>query len=459
MTLDVGSPVTHCVAEFVLGANWEGLPANVRRESARAWLNWVGCAVGGAVTPAMDAAVNGLLSMGGGQVPVLGRAERVAMVDSAFLGSLAASAQTYDDTHLATITHPTGPVASALLATAHQLESVGRPVNGDRLLAALAIGIEIECRVSCAIAAGGGNFGWYMTGLSGGIGAAAAVGRILGLSHEQMVYALGLAASQASGLRAAHGSMAITFIPGTAARDGVVAAYLAAANYSCSDIAIDGKNGLLQVLTGATDGSLISDGLGARFEMLNNAYKPYPCGIVIHPAIDACLHLVREQGVDYRTIARVDLRVHPDALNLCWRKLPDNALDALVSLFHWVGAALVRGAAGVREGEIACVMDPAVRAIQAHSEAVADSTLANNQAVVRVTLADGTTHEWMTRNAIGSVTNPMTDAQLATKFRDLVLPILGERRAGALLGKCENMHRVLGIGEILQLGALQGEGE
>lgn len=459
MTLDVGSPVTHCVAEFVLGATWEGLPANVRRESARAWLNWVGCAVGGAVTPAMDAAVNGLVSMGGGQVPVLGRAERVAMVDSAFLGSLAASAQTYDDTHLATITHPTGPVASALLAAAHQLESVGRPVDGDRLLAALAIGIEIECRVSCAIAAGGGNFGWYMTGLSGGIGAAAAVGRILGLSHEQMVYALGLAASQASGLRAAHGSMAITFVPGTAARDGVVAAYLAAANYSCSDIAIDGKNGLLQVLTGGTDGSLISDGLGARFEMLNNAYKPYPCGIVIHPAIDACLHLVREQGVDYRKIARVDLRVHPDALNLCWRKLPDNALDALVSLFHWVGAALVRGSAGVREGEIACVMDPAVRAIQAHSEAVADSTLANNQAVVRVTLADGTKHEWMTRNAIGSVTNPMTDAQLATKFRDLVLPILGERRAGALLGKCENMHRVLGIGEILQLGALQGKGE
>ena len=454
MTREAAKPVTHRMAEFALGTTWEGLPAAVRRESARAWLNWVGCAVGGAVTPAMDAAVSGLVSMGEGEVPVLGRVERVTMTDSAFLGSLAASAQTYDDTHLATITHPTGPVASALLATAHQLESIGKRVDGDRLLTALAIGIEIECRVSCAIAAGGGNFGWFMTGLSGGIGAAAAVGRLLGLTHEQMVYALGLAASQASGLRAAHGSMAITFVPGTAARDGVVAAYLAGANYSCSDIAIDGRNGLLQVLTGATDGALISDDLGSRYEMLNNAYKPYPCGIVIHPAIDACLHLVREQGIDFRKIARVDLRVHPDALTLCWRKLPDNALDALVSLFHWVGAALVHGAAGVREGEIACVMDPAVRAIQEHAEAVADSTLANNQAVVRVTLADGTTHESMTTNAIGSVTNPMTDAQLATKFRDLVAPILGERRSGALLNKCENMHQVLGIGEILQLGAL-----
>ena len=454
MTQDVAKPVTHRMADFALGATGDALPAAVRRESARAWLNWVGCAVGGAVTPAMDAAVRGLVSMGVGDVPVLGRAERVTVIDSAFLGSLAASAQTYDDTHLATITHPTGPVASALLAASCQLEGTGKLIDGDQLLVALAVGIEIECRVSCAIAAGGGNFGWFMTGLSGGIGAAAAVGRLLGLTHEQMVYAIGLAASQASGLRAAHGSMAITFVPGTAARDGVVAAYLAAANYSCSDIAIDGKNGLLQVLTGATDGSLISDGLGSRYELLNNTYKPYPCGIVIHPAIDACLHLVHEQGVDYRKIARVDLRVHPDALTLCWRKLPGNALDALVSLYHWVGAALVHGAAGVREGEIACVMDPAVRALQEHAEAESDATLANNQAFVRVTLADGTFHEHMTTNAIGSVTNPMTDAQLATKFRDLVSPILGKRRSAALLKKCENMDQVLGIGEIVQLGAL-----
>ena len=116
MKQDVAKPVTHRMADFALGTTGDALPAAVRRESARAWLNWVGCAVGGAVTPAMDAAVRGLVSMGGGDVPVLGRAERVTVADSAFLGSLAASAQTYDDTHLATITHPTGPVASALRA-------------------------------------------------------------------------------------------------------------------------------------------------------------------------------------------------------------------------------------------------------------------------------------------------------------------------------------------------------
>src|SRR5690606_30973374 len=102
------------------------------------------------------------------------------------------SAHTYDDTHLSTITHPTGPVASALLAVAGKLAGVGRPVTGRALLAALAVGMELECRTSCAISESRASLGWYMTGLSGGIGAAAAVGRLLGLPHDRMVSAIGL---------------------------------------------------------------------------------------------------------------------------------------------------------------------------------------------------------------------------------------------------------------------------
>jgi hypothetical protein len=311
------APVVHDMAQFAIQARWQSLPDAVRREAARAWLNWVACTVGGSRMPAVDAAVKGLLHMGAGSVPVLGRVERMSLPDAALLGSLSAAAHTFDDTHLSTITHPTGPVAAALLACAHQLGDIGQPVSGEELLTALAVGIELECRVSCAIASGGANQGWYMTGLSGGIGATAAVGRLLKLNSQQMVYAMSLAAMQASGTRATHGSMAITFVPGIAARDGIVSAYLAAANFSCSAIALDGRNGLLQVLTAGHDASQIRAELGMRYEMLNNAYKPYPCGIVIHPAIDACLHLVCEQKLHYQDIVRIELRVHPDALNLC----------------------------------------------------------------------------------------------------------------------------------------------
>jgi 2-methylcitrate dehydratase PrpD len=403
--------------------------------------------------PSVEAAIKGLLMMGTGDVPVLGRVERLSLPDAALIGSLSASAHTFDDTHLSTITHPTGPVAAALLACAYQLGEVGQPVSGEELLTALAVGIELECRVSCAIAQGGANQGWYMTGLSGGIGAAAAVGRLLKLNPQQMVYAIGLAAMQASGTRATHGSMAITFVPGIAARDGTVAAYMAATDFSCSAIAIDGKNGLLQVLTSGHDAHAIDDALGVRYEMLNNAYKPYPCGIVIHPSIDACLHLVRDHKLNYQDIERIELSVHPDALNLCWRKLPDNVLDAQVSLYHWIAACMVFGRAGVADGELDAVMHTEVRALQERAHATVDTAMGSNQALVVVYMRDGTKLERKTEDVTGSVTNPMSDAQLSEKFIGLVAPILGLRRAQVLLDKCLTMSAVHGAAEILQLGA------
>ncbi len=446
-------PVVNCMAQFAMQACWQSLPDDVRREAARAWLNWVACTVGGSRMPSVDAAVKGLLLMGSGNVPVLGRVERLSLPDAALIGSLSASAHTFDDTHLSTITHPTGPVAGALLACAYQLGELGQLVSGEALLTALAVGIELECRVSCAIAQGGANQGWYMTGLSGGIGAAAAVGRLLELNAQQMAYAIGLAAMQASGTRATHGSMAITFVPGIAARDGIVAAYMAAADFSCSAIAIDGRNGLLQVLTAGHDASQIRTELGTRYEMLNNTYKPYPCGIVIHPAIDACLHLVHAQHLNHLDIERIELRVHPDALNLCWRKLPENVLDAQVSLYHWVAACMVFGRAGVPEGELAAVMHTEVRALQERTQAAPDSTMGSNQACVIVFLRNGETLEHKTQDVTGSMTNPMSDAQLSEKFLSLTSPVLGARRAQVLLGKCLNMHAVHGAAELLQLGA------
>ncbi|MGP1615381.1 MAG: MmgE/PrpD family protein, partial [Pollutimonas bauzanensis] len=318
MTIDDDLPVTHCMAGFAIDTSWDGLSERLRAESVRALMNWVACAVGGAGTPSMDAAVKGIMAMDGeGATPVLGRRERTGMSNAALLGCLSSSAHTFDDTHLATITHPTGPVAAAALAAAHTLSRAGNPVPGTGLLNALSIGIELECRVSNAIAAGGGSsIGWYMTGLSGGIGAAAAVGRLLGLAHEQMIHALGLAATQACGLRATHGSMAITYVPAVAARNGLVSAYMAQAGFTCSEISIDGRNGLLQVLSATADPRKIREGLGRDFELLNNTYKPYPCGIVIHPSIDACLELARSGAISPGDIERVDLRVHADALNL-----------------------------------------------------------------------------------------------------------------------------------------------
>lgn len=428
------------MAQFAVSTAWQRLPEAVRTEAARAWVNWVGCTIGGSRTPSMQAAVGGVTAMGSqGDVPLLGRAERMSAADAALLNCLASSVLTYDDTHLATITHPTGPVAGAVHAAAHRLASTGRPVSGEAFLTALMVGMELECRISCAIASGGAHGGWYMTGLAGGIGAAAAVGQLLGLTQAQMSDAIGLAAAQASGMRAVHGSMAIAFVPGVAARSGLNAAFLAGAGFDCSPISVDGRNGLLQVLTGGSNAEAIIDGLGERFEVLANSYKPYPCGIVIHPALDACLWLAQHHAIDASRIASIELRVHPSAMKLCWRKLPQTELDAQVSLFHWVAASLVFALAGVEQGRQRSVMDPRVRALQEITSVVEVADLGDTQASVRLTMSDGSMLERFTECVTGSAGNPMTDAQLDLKFEQQVMPVLGRDGTRALLKASRNL--------------------
>ena len=448
-------PVAEAMARFARTTGWDGLPAELRREAGRAWLNYVACATGGASTATASAAIRGIRSMNpAGSVPLLGRSERVGLADAALLGSLCASAHTFDDTHLSTITHPTSPVAAALAAVSFELRSAGKPVRGPDVLAALMIGMELECRVSLAIAAGGSHRGWYMTGLSGGIGAAAAVARLLGLDHEGFVGAINLAAAQAAGTRATHGSMAIAYVPGLAARNGLAAAYLAASGFECGRGAIDGRNGLLDVLTGQREAGLVIEGLGSRYEVLDNTYKPYPCGIVTHPAIDACLALANIDCVDASEIEAVELRVHPDALTLCWRKLPETEADAQVSLFHWTAAALATGSAGLEQGALACIEHPAVRSLQERSSAKADPDLLNNQAEVLLRLRDGRTVKRFTSDATGSITNPMSDEQLQAKFLSLARLSLDDGRAEALLRLCLGTADLPDAAEVLEAGSL-----
>jgi 2-methylcitrate dehydratase PrpD len=331
-----------------------------------------------------------------------------------------------------------------------------RQVAGDDLLLALAIGMEIECRISSAIAApnSGAHGGWFMTGLAGGIGAAAAAGRLTGLNHAQLVAALGLAATQACGLRATHGSMAIAYVPGIAARNGLSAAYLAKAGFTCSDIAIDGRNGLFEVVAPGADAASVVTDICSVKEFLGNSYKPYPCGIVIHPAIDACLELVGRHALSGEQIERIDLQVHPDAMRLTWRKLPANAFDAQVSLYHWVAAALVFGKAGLDQGELAAVENPKVRALQERIFVQTVDTLGSDAATVEIRLRNGTTLQATIEHAIGSVARPMSDAQLDAKFLALAARVLEGDRAATLLAACRQINGCDDVALIARLGAL-----
>jgi 2-methylcitrate dehydratase PrpD len=238
-TTEIGTNVTRRLARYVVSARYADLPAPVRKEALRTLLNWTGCAIGGSRHETLDAALGALSPFSGApQATVIGRRERLDILHAALMNGISSHVFDFDDTHLKTVIHPAGPVVSAILALAEH-----SPVSGREFLAAMVLGIEVECRIGNAVYPAHYDRGWHITGTAGVFGAAAASGKLLGLSEQQMVWALGIAAAQPVGLREMFGSMTKSFHPGRAAQNGLTAALLASRNFTSSDTAIEGKSG------------------------------------------------------------------------------------------------------------------------------------------------------------------------------------------------------------------------
>ena len=435
--------ITGILAAYATDIRFADLPGHVRQETARTFLNWLGCVLGGCRERTVEIAVaTAAETAGAAQATVIGHVQRMDIVNAAFLNCLSSSALAYDDTHLATVTHPTGPVAATLLALAER-----GTVSGESFVNALALGIEIECRLSnmLLLPPAQANLGFYMTGLSGPVGTAAACGRVLGLDREKMGWALGLAAAQSSGFRATHATMAAAFVPAQAARSGLSAAMLAAKGFTCSEHTLEAANGFAGVFATGADLGRAVDGLGQHFELLANAYKPYPCGIVIHPAIDACLDIAARLDAG-AALSAVELTVHPLALALTGLRTPTTSLQTQNSLYHWAAAALLQGSAGLAQIQPACIDDPDVARLRSRISARADPALGRDEAIAEVTLADGAALRSHVVHARGSRERPMTDEELDAKFVAQASRILPPASAEQLLRLCRDVATLDDVG-------------
>jgi 2-methylcitrate dehydratase PrpD len=428
----MGTQTTRELAQFVVDSRWEGVPQIVRHEAVRATVNWLACAIGGC----RDDTVDRLLGMmrefaGAPQATLLGRGERLDALSVAWINGTGSNRLDFDDTHLRTVIHPTVPIAAALFALAEL-----RPMTGAQYLHAFALGVDVECRIGNAISPEHYDSGWQITATCGVIGAAAAAGKVLGLDLQQMMWAFGIAATHSSGLMSMLGTMCKSYNMGHAARNGLAAALLAQRGFTSAEGVLETHHGFLDVLSRRHDAAEITRELGTRWELLENAYKPYPCGIVNHPVIDACLDLRAAQGIDAARIASVEISVNPLALRLCGFRAPRDSLEAKLSLYHCAAVAFVDGAAGVREFTDERVHDPSVVDLCRRVAVVTDEAIGKQQARARVTLVDGTQHELFVPEARGSLARPVTDAELAAKFRTLAATELAPDAVERLLAQC-----------------------
>lgn len=407
--------VSKALAEFVVRTRWEDIPEAVRHEAKRSLVNFFACALAGCRDPALIAVGKVLARFSSGQeCTIIGRPERTDLLHAAALNAMAANVFDYDDTHLPTIIHPTAPVAPALFALAET-----RTMSGQDLLLAFILGVEVECRLGNAISPWHYQRGWHITSTCGVFGAAAAAAKVLGLDATRTLWALGNASAQASGLVETLGTASKSMGVGNAASNGLLSAMLAAEGFEGPPQPLEGARGFLRVMGDKPDFDSIVKGLGETWDIRKNTYKPYPCGVVLNPVIEACLELHKTPGLDVNAIERIEITGHPLLRERTDRPPPKSGREAQVSARHAVAVSLIRGKAGLDEFSDACVAEARLWPLGDKLKFLDDASYSVESASIALHMRGGGTLAHHIKAARGGLGNPLLDEDLTKKLETL----------------------------------------
>jgi 2-methylcitrate dehydratase PrpD len=438
--------LTKTLCAHLAAARPDDLSAAARHAARRGVLDWIGCALAGSPHPTISRLVAVLQETGGRpQATVLGRRLKLGLLDAPLANGQMGHLLDFDDTHMGgVVLHASSPVLAALFALAERA-----PVSGADLMLAYAVGFEAGVR-SGRTAPGHHKGGWHLTGTLGSIAAGAAGGKLLGLDAQQLAYTIGIAATQAAGMQQNRGTMCKSFHAGKAAANGVLAALLAERGFDSSQEIIEGQRGFCRIYSDVAAPEQLTAGLGGRWLIETNGHKPYACGVVLHPLIDAVIAIRNRDRIDPAAVSAISLRVHPLVLSITGVVEPSSGLQSKFSTRHSAAVALADGAAGIAQYSDARAADPTVAALRRKVDAVADETLRRDEAHVTV-VAGGVRHEAHVAHASGTADNPMSDAAIEAKFLANATPVVGAERAQRACELAWSLEKSPDVGELIAL--------
>lgn len=450
---ETGRGPTAALCAFAADLRHADLTEHDRSSVRRHLLDTLGATIAGASgTPSRIAA--GVLAENGcaGDVPVPGFGERTDRLTAAYLGGASAHGLELDDGFRAGSVHPGAPVIPAVLAAAY-----GSGMSGERVATAIAVGYELTTRIAAAGHPGSRNRGFHNTSIAGVLGAAGAVGSLLGLDADRIEQAIGIAASSAGGLFAflQGGGEIKRLHPGMAAREGLYAALLARAGMTGPRGVLEGHDGFLQAYSGSPKLALLTDGLDAAAGLnVGRCYmKPYACCRHIHPAIDGIIDLVAEWKLAADEIERIEAGTYAIAAEHARGSWTDIA-SAQLSYQFCVATAARKGRVDIADFAAPSLGDPATDALARRIDVAIDpereaSYPANRSAGVSVTTRDGRRFATLIDEPRGSAKYPLSDAEVAAKFLALARPVLGSEGADAVVALTGRLERLPDADELL----------
>lgn len=448
-------PATAALSEFVAGLALHEVPPHVVHQAKRCLIDWLGVSLLGAHDPGVEMLLSVAKDVGGaGSSTVIGRNGSVGMLFAALINGFSAHVEDYDDTYNpgTTTVHGSAPVWPVVAALSEREVTTG----ADALLAFI-VGFETEIRLARAAGPSHYDGGWHVTGTVGHVGAAAAAARLLRLTPEVTVAALGTAGTQAAGLKEVYGSMGKALHPGKAAMDGLLSALLAREGFTSTSSILEGPQGFLEVLSSAPALGEITEGLGTRWTLPENGFKFYACASLVHPTIECVLALRAQHGLSPESVVSIEAKVHDYVSWVTAKRELRSGLDGKFSIFHGAAVALVDGKAGLEQFTDARVAAPDVAAVRARVKIVSDPEMAKDAATVVLTLTDGRRLTHTVAHNKGTPGNPLSDDEISEKFVDLAAPALGRTSALRLLETCWTVEDIPDFAEIIRLSGRRGD--
>jgi 2-methylcitrate dehydratase PrpD len=435
--------VTRELVSNCLKTTYESIPEEVILHAKKSILNWMGVAIGGSRHTSVEIFLDVKKELQSSeQVSILGRNEKADLLWATLINGTSSHVFDFDDAHLVTLNHPSSAVAPACFALAEKLN-----VSGKQVLRAFVLGMEADLRIGNAISPSHYDSGWHITATTGVFGSAIAAGILLDLNEEQMIYALGIAGTQAFGLLEMLGTMTKLFHPGKAAQNGLWAALLAKRGFESSKQILEAKKGFANVLAPKHNLELVNINWGSQWEILNNAFKPYACGIVLHPIIDACIAL--GQQIDPAQVKEIELIVNKYVMILTGKPEPKTGLEGKYSVHHVAALAFYDGDAAAEQFTDAKVFDPKILEFKDKIKPIVDESMKEDEVVVKLTTIDGQVIEYKVDHAIGSIDNPMTDEHLCRKFKKLTTSIIGDDNTNAIIEKLYALDSEANLNQII----------
>jgi len=434
--------VVEKLARFAEDFRERPLASEVVHHAKRAVVDWFAALLPGAVEPPatlLERALADDLARGGA---TLGTGRRATARAAALINGAAAHTVEVDDIFKDAIFHPGAPTIAAALAAAQELGA-----DGAAFLRAVTIGYEVSTRVGIAMGRAHYRF-WHNTGTIGSFGAAAACAELYSLDRCRFAHALATVATFAAGLQQAFrmDSMSKPLHAGRAAEAGLLAARLAREGGTGSLDVIEGEAGFGRAMGHAPDWDKALATLGRDWHIMRITFKNHACCGHTFAAIDGALALQQRLAISHREVARVKVGTYRTALEVAGAENPRSAMEARFSLKYVIATALVHGSVRLGAFDAARLSDPATRALVSRIETVLDpeiDALFPGQRAARVTMTthDGRSETWLQPTRKGDPDAPLSDAELAAKFRELAGGVIGGARAEHLLARLWTLDR------------------